>query len=878
MATRWEAAGRLPAQHFWRQEAFSYLQDYPDIELITVLDESLHPLWLEERVVGPGERLQHLQAIAAQGDWLSHIQTSHEPHLSRAIHLNATDNSLLLAAPFRLAESGGIIVASLDLRGVLSDVLSDERNHFAVQIYQDEQLLFDSGRAKDEGLPIMLGENTLSLHHDIRWRLRAYQNSRDMHPSAVLPALVILFGLCFSFFLTLSQRLAHLANERSRHLKHLNRELESSLQQQANLEAWNQRVTRYSMDVLCTFDEHGRFTQVSPSCESVFGYRPEEMLGRRFVDFIIPEDRERTLAVFSKDMNLGGRQAPLFRNRYRHKDGSTVHVAWAAVWSEEEQASFAIAQDITRLAQSEAFIEEQRRILEMISTNSPLAATLNAICEVGEARFPGARYSILLVDNEGQRLVHGASPSLPAEFIQKVHGMLIGPGMGTCGAAAFHQALVVTEDIANDPNWEAYRTTALSHGLRACSSTPIKDRSGRVLGTFAIYQNETRSPSTEQLEFISAYAHLASIAIERERDRLSLEDSEQRYRSLFDHNPNPVFSFDAEGNILSANQSGCELSSYTRSEILGRHFSEFVDKQDLPRVLVHYQAVLAGEAQRYEVKLQTKQGDTREMDMVNLPTIVDGQVVGVFGVGKDITEHKAAERALHATLRDLERSNRDLQDFAFVASHDLQEPLRKIQAFSERLRLRAGGLDDEGRDYLARMNSAAGRMQGLIKDLLAYSRISTQSRPFVTLDLNRILAEVLQDMDMTLQESQASIDVGALPSVQGDETQMRQLLQNLVSNAVKFHQKDNPPQVRVHAEAVTDDQWTLCVADQGIGFDEKYLDRIFNPFQRLHARQAYAGTGIGLAIVKKIAERHGAQITATSRLGQGTTFRVTFKR
>ncbi len=878
MASRWEVADRLPTEQLWRHEASSYLQDYSEIGLITVLDESLQPRWLEERVAGPEERLQHRQVIAAHHDWISHILDTHEPHFSHVIPLNATNSVVLLAVPFRLAESGGIIIASLDISSLLSDVLSDEESRFAVQVYQDEQWLYNSGGANSDRLPNILGGKTLSLHHDIRWRLIVYQDPRVAHLSAVLPALIIILGLCFSFFLTLSQRLAHLANDRSRHLAHLNQKLESSLQLQANLEAWNQRVKRYSMDVLCTLDEHGHFTQLSPSCENVFGYRPEEMLGQRFVDFIVPEDRERTLAVFTKNMKLGGREAPLFRNRYRHKNGTTVHVAWSAVWSEKEHSSFAIAQDITRLAQSEAFIEGQRRILEMVSTNVPLAATLNAICNGGEMRFPGTRYSVLVVDKEGKRLVHGASPSLPTEFTQAVHGMLIGPGMGTCGTAAFHQRLIVTQDIANDPDWESYRTLALNHGLRACSSQPIKDRSGAVLGTFAIYQSEAGPPSAEQLEFVDAYAHLASIAIERERDRLSLKDSEQRYRSLFDQNPNPVFSFDAEGNILSANQSGCELSSYTRGEILGRHFSEFVEKEDLPRVQTHYQSVLAGRPQRYEVKLRTKQGDIKEMDMVNVPTVVDDQVVGVFGIGKDITEHKAADRALHATLSDLERSNRDLQDFAFVASHDLQEPLRKIQAFSERLRLKAGGLDDEGRDYLERMNSAAGRMQGLIKDLLAYSRISTQSKLFVTLDLNRILAEVLQDMDTSLVESQAKIDVAPLPPIQGDKTQMRQLLQNLVSNAVKFHQQGQVPQIQIYAETVTDDQWALCVADQGIGFDEKYLDRIFNPFQRLHARQAYAGTGIGLAIVKKIAERHGAQITATSQLGQGTTFRVTFKR
>lgn len=232
--------------------------------------------------------------------------------------------------------------------------------------------------------------------------------------------------------------------------------------------------------------------------------------------------------------------------------------------------------------------------------------------------------------------------------------------------------------------------------------------------------------------------------------------------------------------------------------------------------------------------------------------------------------------------QELSRSNEELQEFAFVASHDLQEPLRKIKTFGDRLKASCGDvLSEQGRDYLERMQNAARRMQTLIEDLLTLSRVTTRAQPFVAVDLLQVTQEVLSDLEISIQQTGATIEIGELPVIDADPLQMRQLLQNLIGNALKFHQKEIQPIVKIYSqllydpEHVSGEQCQIIVEDNGIGFNEKYLDRIFNVFQRLHGRSEYDGTGIGLAICRKIVERHQGSITARSEPGQGAKFIVT---
>lgn len=234
--------------------------------------------------------------------------------------------------------------------------------------------------------------------------------------------------------------------------------------------------------------------------------------------------------------------------------------------------------------------------------------------------------------------------------------------------------------------------------------------------------------------------------------------------------------------------------------------------------------------------------------------------------------------------QELTRSNEELKQFAFVVSHELQEPLRKIKSFGDRLKTTCGDtLTEQGHDYLERMQNAASRMQTLIEDLLTLSRVTTRAQPFVSVNLTKIAQEVLFDLELYVQQTGGSVEIGELPIIEADPLQMRQLLQNLIGNALKFHRPQIPPVIKIYSQFLNNQadnifaNSELCqiiVEDNGIGFEEKYLNRIFNVFQRLHSSIEYEGTGIGLAICRKIIERHHGNITAQSKPGQGSKFMI----
>jgi PAS domain S-box-containing protein len=381
---------------------------------------------------------------------------------------------------------------------------------------------------------------------------------------------------------------------------------------------------------------------------------------------------------------------------------------------------------------------------------------------------------------------------------------------------------------------------------------------------------------TRPLAFVPVLAFMAVAGRTIRRHRLRPITAARASREILDTMADALFVLDALGCIRVLNNAARALLGYKDSDLIGRsidRLEEVRGDETISRTL--RDLVRRGTIRDQERTLRHSDGTPISVSISVSPVSESDVQEGAVVIARDIRARKRAEEELRSALTRLEQSNRELEDFAYVASHDLQEPLRKIQAFGDLLRSRhAEALPEQARDYIERMQSAARRMQVLINDLLSFSRVTTKAQPFVRVDLGAVAREVAKDLEIRTHDSGGTLHVGPMPVIDADPLQMRQLLQNLAGNALKFHKPDVPPRVDVHGE-IENGRCRITVTDNGIGFDDKYAERIFTMFERLHSREKYEGTGIGLAICRKIAERHGGEIRAQGVPGEGATFVVT---
>ncbi|GBE05851.1 phytochrome-like protein cph1 [bacterium BMS3Abin10] len=379
------------------------------------------------------------------------------------------------------------------------------------------------------------------------------------------------------------------------------------------------------------------------------------------------------------------------------------------------------------------------------------------------------------------------------------------------------------------------------------STFPIKDESGKIVQVVHVSKDITvRKKAEEELKtfkFISDYSNEGQYLVDR------------------------------KGRFLYVNDAACKMLQYSRDELLELGISHVDARYDETRYRTLFDLVQTEKVAPFETINRRKDGTTYPVDISVTAIKVNGKPY-LFAVTRDISERKKAEEALAGRTEELTRSNAELQQFAYVASHDLQEPLRMVSSYVQLLgRKYKGRLDKDADEFIHFAVDGAERMQRLINDLLAYSRVDTRGKPFESANCEAVLRQVLMYMQETVRENNAEVTYESLPEVMADSVQIARLFQNLISNAIKFHGKDHP---RVHVSARQEnDNWVFSVKDNGIGIEQKFKDRIFQIFQRLHPRSEYSGTGIGLAVCKKIVERHGGRIWVESEPGKGSTFYFT---
>ena len=435
---------------------------------------------------------------------------------------------------------------------------------------------------------------------------------------------------------------------------------------------------------------------------------------------------------------------------------------------------------------------------------------------------------------------------------------------------------VVVEDLREETRFSG-PPLLVEHGVVSGMSVVIPGRD-RPFGVLGAHTRKRRRFSAEDVQFLESVSSLLAEAVERRRAEEALRESEARLKLALDAAHMGTWDSNFSTDRIIWSESVEPLFGLQGGEFSGTRdsFYEHIHPDDRDAVRQATQRAIEDDVDfDVEHRILHPDGTVRWMASRGRAFSDDaGNPIHMLGVVMDITERKLMQDALERRTDELARSNEELQQFAYVASHDLQEPLRMVSSYVQLLARRyKGKLDEDADDFIAYAVDGAQRMQGLIRDLLAYSRVGTRGNPFEPTDCEEVLSQTLERLRLAVEESGAGVTHDPLPTVVGDGGQLGQLFQNLIANALKFR-GEATPEVHISAEKV-EDEWVFSVADNGIGIDPEFADRIFVIFQRLHGKEEYPGTGIGLSVCKRIVERHGGRIWVESEPGKGATFRFT---
>lgn len=951
LAERLHLFEAAPSDQHWQQEVTSYFRDFPEIHLITILDPQLRPMRTEARSLNDRFWLHEFLRLPGSRPWLNHLIESGSAHMSQPYRDKANTPYAAIAMPIspRPTKSWVILVA-IDLPYIYESLKGDYRGNLSYLVKLNGQEVFNSSPNSLPESRILIASSEVAAHHNSDWRIDVFTLHNTLPADELyLPPLILFTGFGLSFLVMLSQLYWRESDRRARRLSELNNVLNFHLEEERNLRYVNERIMEFSRDMLCSVTPDGVFRTISPACESILGYSPDELTGQHFDTVLLPDDRDHTVAAVRRLAAGELDKAQGFRTRLRHRNGQVMTVSWTAEWSLEDGALFAVGRDITDQLVAEALMREREQFFSLspdmfciVDLNTrffevnqtfldTLAYTreellgnsyLKLVCDDDRPTVEAAVQSLIhgeLIDNLAVRTLHksGELRWLSINAVMSADQLIYVVARDTTGFRRTQEKLQdseallrMAERVAQIGGWILDVSTGASvwsdavcdiHDLPRGQAPDVNDairyyvpeHQPRITEAVKLCM-ETGIPFDEELQIRTARGRLRWVrtighAVKNDKGTIfklqgafqditathrameQVRRYAERQATIFESITDAFFTLDREWRFIYLNNRSEELLQRSREELLGRNVWACFP-----------QAVGTAFDEQYRFAMASGNSVTFEAYFPPLDTWFEVSAYpseeGLAVYYRSINERKKAQAELQHTMKELERSNRELQDFAFVASHDLQEPLRKIQAFSDRLLTKSTGFSEQEQDYLKRMQSAAGRMQALILDLLSYSRVTTKARPFVNCDTDSVLADVLQDLETVITREQARIETQQLPPIFGDPTQIRQVLQNLISNAVKFHLKDQPPRVYIYPEAEDPDGWTLVVRDEGIGFDPAYTDKLFHPFQRLHQRQEYPGTGIGMAIVKKILDRHNAGIIVESSPGAGTTFRIRFMK
>lgn len=546
--------------------------------------------------------------------------------------------------------------------------------------------------------------------------------------------------------------------------------------------------------------------------------------------------------------------------------------------------------DVTEVKKLLTLERLELEVLEMNARpDSQLAQTLDFYLKEIEVIHEGMICSVLRL--KGNRLYNWSSPNLPERYCAAIEGIEIGDNRGSCGTAAFLKEKVVVFDIENDPRWVLFKDLALRDGLKACWSFPIIDSHKKVIGTFAVYYKKIKEPTPEEENTLERAKNFLILILENKISVEAVKASNQSYNMVAQATNDAIWDWDTETNEVIRTGKGLKtLFGYEPEEpLLDIDFwVNRIHPDDLPGVMKKQAAIMNNREELYwedEYRFLKKNSQFAYVhDKGFIIRDLMGKAIRLIGATRDITERKENEalllelnNRLKQRADELAASNIELERFAYIASHDMQEPLRMITSFLQLFKKKyEDQIDETAEQYIHFAVDGAERMKKLIMDLLEYSRVGSNKENFEVIDTNGLLNEIVNVFSNRIDEMKAIITIDELPDVKANKTQLFQLFQNLIGNALKYHSGESP---QIYIKGKEEKGYFLfSVMDNGIGMKPVFFEKIFILFQRLHHKNEYSGTGIGLTICKKIVDRHNGKIWVESEPGKGSCFYFTISK
>ncbi|ELY58933.1 PAS domain-containing protein [Natronolimnohabitans innermongolicus] len=633
---------------------------------------------------------------------------------------------------------------------------------------------------------------------------------------------------------------------------------------ETDLETTVDRIT----DAVFGLDDDWRVTYVNERAQRLFDIDAATLVGTSFWE-AFPSitgtefDREFRHAV--------DRQEPTAFEAYFEP-----HSTWLEVRAYPSESGLSVyVRDVTERKRVEAELRENNHTLARLYaiTADPelrFDEKVDELLDLGRERLGLEIGFVADIDREGNRfeIVHSKGPD------ERLRPGSVTPLSDTyCRRTIESDELLVLTDgpVADEIDDHAYETWDFDSYVGGQIRVD-----GDLFGTlcFADENPSERSFTPAERSFVELSTQWLSYELERQRRQRKLERVTAYTDAILDAVDDIFYVVDAEGTFRRWNETMEDVTGYAGAEIESMSPADFFAGDDRKRIGDAIAEVFETGQAHVEADVRTRDGDTIPYEFAaSLLEDPSGTPV-LAGIGRDITERRRQQRRLEELISDLESSNERLEQFAYAASHDLQEPLRMVASYLTLVERRyADELDDDAEEFIAYAVDGATRMQQMIDGLLAYSRVDTQGTPLRTVDLECVLDDVREDLQVHIEETDAEVDVGPLPAVYGDPGQLRQLFQNLLDNALTYAGTD-APRISVSAEN-EGDEWRIAVRDRGIGIDPAESERIFQVFDRLHSIDEYDGTGIGLALCQRIIERHDGEIDVESAPGEGSTFTVT---